>query len=52
MWSRPFGGAGVALAWTGSVVLGALALTESFQELPAAAGAYVAAWWVLGLEQR
>jgi hypothetical protein len=40
-----------AIAVTGLVVVGALALTESFAELPAAVGAYVAAWWVLRLGQ-
>jgi len=44
------GGAGVALAWSGSVVIGALALTEAFSEMPAAVAAYAGAWWVLGLD--
>jgi hypothetical protein len=38
-----------ALAVTGGVVLGALALTETFGEMAPAVGAYAAAWWVLGL---
>jgi hypothetical protein len=39
-----------ALLGTGAVMVGALALTESFRELPVALAAYAAAWWVLGLD--
>ena len=42
---------GIAIAVTGLLTVGALALTESFAELPAAVAAYVGAWWVLGLGQ-
>jgi hypothetical protein len=52
MWSRPFDPGRVALATTGSLVVEVLALTESFREVAAAIGAYAAAWWVLGLDQR
>lgn len=40
-----------ALFGIGTVVLGALALAESFGLLLAAIAAYAAAWWVLGLER-
>jgi uncharacterized membrane protein YeaQ/YmgE (transglycosylase-associated protein family) len=40
----------VLLGVIGAVVVGLLALTESFQELPAAVAAYVGACWVLRLE--
>ncbi len=49
--SGPLDGAGVALVGTGTVVLGTLALTENFAQLPAGAVAYAAAWWVLGLDR-
>jgi hypothetical protein len=49
--SGPLDGAGVALVGTGTVVLGTLALTENFAELPAAVAAYAVAWWVLGLDR-
>jgi len=39
----------IVLPLTGSLVLGGLALTESFALLPAAIAAYASAWWVLGL---
>ena len=42
---------GIAIALTGLLTVGVLALTESFAALPAAVAAYVAAWWVLGLGQ-
>jgi hypothetical protein len=42
--------AGGALLATGAVVVGALALTEHFGALVAAASGYAAAWWVLALE--
>ncbi|MFC7495642.1 MULTISPECIES: hypothetical protein [unclassified Nocardioides] len=48
--SGPYGVEGVALPVVGSVVVGVLALTESFGALPGAVAAYAAAWWVLGLE--
>ena len=41
-----------ALWWSGSLVVGALALTESFVLLPAAVAAYAGAGWVLALEHR
>jgi hypothetical protein len=41
-----------ALLASGALVVGALALTESFALLPAAVAAYVGAWWVLALERR
>lgn len=37
---------------TGTVVVGTLALTESFAVLPAAVVAYAAAWWVWGLDEQ
>lgn len=40
------------LLGTGAVVVGALALTESFAVLPGAIAAYAAAWWVLGLDPK
>ncbi|MEP9362895.1 hypothetical protein ABLE68_08020 [Nocardioides sp. CN2-186] len=39
----------IALPMTGALVVGAIALTESFALLPAAIAAYGAAWWVLRL---
>jgi hypothetical protein len=42
---------GTAIAVLGLLTVGALALTESFAELPAAAVGYGAAWWVLRLGQ-
>jgi hypothetical protein len=48
---RPFDPPGIAVAVTGLLTVGALALTESFAELPPAVIAYVAAWWVLRLGQ-
>jgi hypothetical protein len=39
----------IVLPVTGSLVIGALALTESFALLPAAFAAYASAWWVLGI---
>ncbi|MCW2772098.1 MAG: hypothetical protein JWN91_424 [Nocardioides sp.] len=48
---RRFEPPGVAVAVTGLLTVGAVALTESFAELPPAVTAYVAAWWVLGLGQ-
>ncbi len=41
-----------ALWWSGALVVGALALTESFVLLPAAVAAYAGAGWVLVLERR
>jgi hypothetical protein len=41
-----------ALLVTAALVIGTLALTESFQVLPAALAAYAAAWWVAGLERQ
>ena len=40
-----------ALWWSGALVVGALALTESFGLLPAALAAYAGAGWVLALER-
>jgi hypothetical protein len=40
-----------AIAVTGLLVVGVLALTEGFAELPATVVAYAAAWWVLRLGQ-
>lgn len=42
---------GTAIAVTGLLTIGVLALTEHFAELPAAVAAYAAAWWVLHLGQ-
>lgn len=42
----------IALLSTGALVVGGLALTESFAELPAAVAAYGGAWWALGLRRR
>ena len=39
----------IALPVTGAVLVGGLALTESFAALPGAVAAYAAAWWVLRL---
>jgi hypothetical protein len=39
-----------ALASTAGVSIGAIALTETFELLPAAVIAYAAAWWVLRLQ--
>lgn len=47
--SGPVDAAGVALAASGTVVVGTLALTEQFTVLPAAVAAYAAAWWMWGL---
>ena len=47
--SRPTDPASVAVTLLAALTLGTLALTESFAELPAAAAAYAAAWWVLRL---
>jgi hypothetical protein len=49
---RWFDPLGAAVAVTGLLTVGALALTESFAELPPAVIAYVAAWWVLGLGEK
>ena len=46
---RPWEPVGIAIAVTGLLVVGALALTEHFAALPAAVAAYAAAWWVLRL---
>lgn len=50
--SGPVGPPGVVLAATGTVVVGTLALTESFSVLPAAVVAYAAAWWVWDLDEQ
>ena len=41
-----------ALWWSAALVVGALALTETFVLLPAAAAAYAGAGWVVALERR
>ena len=51
MEERPVEPTGIAIAVTGLLIVGALALTERFAELPAAVAAYAAAWWVLNLGQ-
>lgn len=40
-----------ALLWSGVLVLGAIALMESFVLLPAAVAAYAGVGWVLALER-
>lgn len=43
---------GDAVLFVSGCTITALALTEQFEELPAAVVAFFAAWWIVGLDAR